>query len=234
MKDCFKFFVLCTLLGCSLLSHANTCSYNIELIDKERGRKIPVAIYEDNREMDFPVVIINHGYGVKNTEYLFLAEALSHYGYYVVSIQHDMPGDPALAQTQNIFERRKPMWERGVQNIAFVMDELKKLEPNLNLNKIVLVGHSNGGDIAMRFFEQYPERVLKVISLDSLRYPFPVQKKVPILHFNATDTKPDSGVIPKQSVETISIADAKHMDFCDKGKLEVREAVWKSIVQFLK
>jgi predicted esterase len=44
--------------------------------------------------------------------------------------------------------RRKPTWERGVQNILFTIAELKKNKPNLNLEKVILIGHSNGGDIS--------------------------------------------------------------------------------------
>ena len=37
-----------------------------------------------------PVVMISHGYGVKNTEYSFIANSLAEQGYHVISIQHDL------------------------------------------------------------------------------------------------------------------------------------------------
>jgi hypothetical protein len=86
----------------------------------------------------------------------------------------------------------------------------------------------------MMFLEQYPELVQKVISLDSLRYPFPTDKGVQILHFNANDTQADPGVIPDEGVKTIIIEGAKHINFCDRGSPGIKKEVLKSIVHFLK
>lgn len=82
-----------------------------------------------------------------------------------MSIQHDLKSDPALPKTGNLFHRRKPLWARSVQNILFITVELKKSNPHLDLDKVILIGHSNGGDISMMFTETYPELVKKVISL---------------------------------------------------------------------
>ena len=78
------------------------------------------------------------------------------------------------------------------------------------------------------------EKVSKVISLDSLRYPFPSENGVPMLHFSANDTKPDPGVVPDKGVETIIIEGAKHIDLCDRGGPRINEEILKSIIQFLK
>lgn len=81
-----------------------------------------------------------------------------------------------------------------------MLNELKKDRSNLNTSKIILIGHSGGGDIAMMFASKYSDRVYKIISLDSLRYPF--IKNIPILHFIATDTKADKGIVPSNGIET--------------------------------
>ena len=214
---------------------------NLNYFDKSRNRSIPVEIYVSGESMGkakagiikLPVVIINHGYGAKNTEYAFIANALAARGYFIVSIQHDLETDKPLPRTGNLFERRKPLWERGVQNILFVIKELKKTKQNLNLDKVILIGHSNGGDISMMFTDRYTEKVNKVISLDSLRYPFPSDKGVPILHFGANDTKADPGVIPGKGVETILIESAKHIDLCDRGSSQIKDEIQKSIIKFL-
>jgi len=221
------------MLWFAVASHAAT-SFHTSMIDKAREREVSIVIYENKKKDNLPVVIINHGYGVKNTEYSFIANALADRGYFIVSIQHDLESDVPLPRTGNLFERRKPLWERGVQNISFVMNELKKEKPNLNLNQIILIGHSNGGDISMMFIDKYSEKVSKVISLDSLRYPFPADKNRPILHFSANDTKADHGVIPDKGVKTIAIEGAKHMDFCDRGAPHIKEQTAQSIVSFLK
>lgn len=74
------------------------------------------------------MVIISHGYGAKNTEYSFIAQALAAHGYFVFSIQHDLVTD-VRPKTGTLWERRKSFWERGVQNILFVINELQKIEP---------------------------------------------------------------------------------------------------------
>jgi dihydrofolate reductase len=48
------------------------------------------------------------------------------------------------------------------------------------LSKVTLIGHSNGGDIAMLFARNHPQFVKKIISLDSLRMPFPRTGLTPI------------------------------------------------------
>ena len=55
---------------------------NIQLFDSKRNRAIPIAIYLDEKKEKLPVVIINHGYGAKNTEYSFIANALAAGGYF--------------------------------------------------------------------------------------------------------------------------------------------------------
>lgn len=215
---------------------------NLDLFDKSRNRSIPVEIYvscgsEGKAKagiIKLPVVIINHGYSIKNTEYSFIAKALAARGYLVISIQHDLDTDNPLPRTGNLFDRRKPLWERGVQNILFTITEFKRDNPNLELDKVILIGHSNGGDISMMFADRYPGKVKRVISLDSLRYPFPADKYVPILHFSANDTKADLGVIPDKGVETIVIENTKHIDLCDRGGPRINQEVLESIIQFLK
>ena len=115
----------------------------------------------------------------------------------------------------------------------FVIDELKRTEKYLKLEKIILIGHSNGGDISMMFAGTYPAMVSKIISLDSLSYPFPSGKGIPILRFGASNTKPDEGVIPKNGIAVIFIKGAKHIDLCDRGSELIKAEIQKSIIQFL-
>jgi len=226
--------LIAIIFACIAFSNAYALeSKKLDMFDESRGRNIPVVVYQ-GETTNKPVVIISHGYGAKNTEYSFIANSLAANGYFVATIQHDLETDKPLPTTGNLFDRRKPLWERGVQNILFVIKELKKTNQNLNLDKVILIGHSNGGDISMMFTDRYTEKVNKVISLDSLRYPFPSDKGVPILHFGANDTKADPGVIPGKGVKTILIESAKHIDLCDRGGQNINEEILKSITQFLK
>jgi peptidoglycan-N-acetylglucosamine deacetylase len=205
-----------------------------ELVDISRKRQIPIEIsyVEDNSKSK--VVVLNHGYGVTNKDYQFIANHLAALGFFVVSIQHDLKTDPKIPRTGNIFQRRKPMWERGVQNINFVLGELKRIDPNLNLEKVTLIGHSNGGDISMMFADLYPQKTAKVISIDSLRYPFPVKHSLPILTLRATDTKADKNVLPLTGAKIVEIKDAKHNHMYDAATDEVKKDMLNEISCFLK
>lgn len=205
-----------------------------ELIDLSRKRQIPIQILYRESNSKNHVVLLNHGYGVTYKEYQFIANHLAKLGFFVVSIQHDLKTDPKLPREGNIFERRKPLWQRGVQNILFVLDELKRIDPNLDLDKVTLIGHSNGGDIAMMFADLYPQKTAKVISIDSLRYPFPVKHSLPILTLRATDTKPDEGVLPLKDAKIVTIKNAKHNEMYDAATDGVQSDIMNEISNFLK
>jgi peptidoglycan-N-acetylglucosamine deacetylase len=205
-----------------------------EFLDQSRQRQIPCEVYsKPTTAVNVPVVIISHGYGVKNSEYSCIARPLADRGYFVISIQHDLDTDPVIPKVGNLFERRLPLWERGTQNIMFVISELKRRHLHLNTDKVILIGHSNGGDMSMLFATKYPEKVLKVISLDSLRYPFPTKGNVPILSLRGNDTKADEGVLPTQGATIIDLEQAKHIDLCDRGSVEVKGKMVDYIQGFL-
>lgn len=218
----------------------------IKLYDKTRSRLIPINLYINTQRkanagiLKMPVVIINHGYTVKNTEYSFLANALAAQGYFVVSIQHDLKTDTTFPTTGNLYEQRKPLWDRGVANILFVIKSLPNIAPNLNLTKVTLIGHSNGGDMVMLFTKEHPDLVKQAISLDSLRMPFPRSGKIPILSLRANDTQADPGVLPpektdkKFNITIISLKDAKHIDLCDRGSKSIRKEINKFVLSFLR
>lgn len=213
-------------------------SNTFNLLDPHRNRPIPVELYIDSQydnKASIPVIVLNHGYGVKNTDYTFLTDALASKGYAIISIQQDLEADSPLPRFGNVFLRRKPLWDRGVQNILFTLFELKKIKPSLDLNTMVLIGHSNGGDISMLFTAIYPKRVQKVISLDSLRYPFPTKNQIPILSLRATDTQADEGVIPSSTEKYIHIVPikGKHNDMYDAGPEPVKKEIIEKISEFL-
>ncbi len=218
---------------CLILSDLHALeSKKLDMFDKGRDRNVATVIYQ-GETINKPVVIISHGYGVKNTEYSFIANSLAARGYFVVSIQHDLETDNPLPTTGNLFNRRKPLWERGVQNILFVIGELKKIEPQLDLSKVILIGHSNGGDTSMMFATLHPKMVSKVISLDSRRCPFPKDTNIEILRFGANDDEPDEGVVPDSGVQVIYAKGARHIDLCDRGSAKIKSEIQQSMIQFL-
>jgi len=239
------FIIIITLTQCSKLVESNQLNPIIQeshtFVDSSRNREIPIEFYfndyhkhtlKDTRNK-IPLVIISHGYGAKNTEYLFIANHLAEKGYFVASIQHDLDSDQPLPRTGDLFKLRMPFWQRGTQNISFVISEFQKIELGLAYSHIILIGHSNGGDMSMLFAEKHPEMVYKVISLDSLRYPFPVNKNVAILSIRANDTKADPGVLPKSGANIVDLPEAKHIELSDRGPEEVRAKTLTIINEFL-
>jgi pimeloyl-ACP methyl ester carboxylesterase len=98
---------------------------------------------------------------------------------------------------------------------------------------VILIGHSNGGDMSMMFATLHPEMVSKVISLESRRYPFPRNPKLKILRFGAIDDEPDEGVVADTGIQEIYVKGARHIDLSDRGNPEIKDEIQKSIIKFL-
>lgn len=178
-------------------SEFSTCFF-----DCARERVVPVAVYQpEKEEPGIKVVIFNHGYdgnsnGKSNQTYSYLTRFLAEKGFYVISIQHELPHDPPLAMEGHLMETRMPNWERGVGNILFVLQEFRKLKPALDWGKLVLIGHSNGGDMTMLFAAKYPRLVDKVISLDHRRMMMPRSQRPQLYTLRGCDYEADGGVLP--------------------------------------
>jgi len=188
-----------------------------------------------------PVAVFNHGNTVKNTEYSFLANVMAARGYEVVSIQHDLPTDPPMVtKVGELYVGRLAQIQRGVANIRFAVEEMKKLQPNADYDHLTVVGHSMGGDITMYFAKQYPDEVKKVVTLDNLRVPFITSGKFKILSFRSKDPqfKTDPGVIPSdEECEKLGITVVKttfqHNDMRDTGSEEAKASIQSMLDKFL-
>jgi hypothetical protein len=208
---------------------------------------IDVAVRRD-RQMQadagmikLPVAIINHGNTVKNTEYSFLANVFAARGYIVISIQHDLPTDaPMVTKVGELYVGRLTQIQRGVANIKFAVEEMKKTEPNADYDHLTVVGHSMGGDITMYFAKQYPDEVRKVVTLDNLRVPFSTAGKFKILSFRSSDPqfKADPGVVPSSDEcekDGITVVNTKfqHNDMRDTGSEEAKASIRNMLDKFL-
>ena len=189
--------------------------------------------WEATAEMiTLPVVILSHGNTVKFTEYSFLANVFAARGYMVVSIQHDLETDePMVTKAGEQYVGRGMQYNRGIANIMFAIDQLKKLQPNSDYRHLTMVGHSNGGDISMYFAKRYPEMIKKVVTLDNLRVPFMTDGKFKILSFRSKDPvfKADPGVVPDDDVcakagITVVKTGYQHTDMSDRGPDEVKRS----------
>jgi hypothetical protein len=221
----------------------------LNLFDEARQRPVAVdlavrADYEMKASAGYwklPVAIVSNGNTVKNTEYSFLANVLAARGYLVASVQQDLPTDPPLVTKVGLpYVGRLDVYKKGEANILFVLGKLKQLQPNADYDHLTLVGHSNGGDIAMFCAKQHPELVSKVITLDNLRVPFVLSDKLKILSFRSKDPnfKTDPGVLPspeRAKADGINIVDTQfqHTDMSDRGPYSVRERIQATLDEFL-
>ena len=213
----------------------------LELFDSARNRAVPVVIYSDLAAQGAKLkpAIISHGYGGKNTDYRFLAEHLAKRGYYVASIQHDVPGDEPLPKTGKPYEVRMPSWKRGVENILFVLAEVRKSQPELRFDQLLVVGHSQGGDMSMLLTRDHPELVHAVISLDNRRMPFPRTKQPRILSIRSSDQPADEGVIPSPEeqaqlgITIVKLPATKHDDMWDRATDAQKGEILRHIDAFL-
>jgi alpha/beta hydrolase fold len=188
-----------------------------------------------------PVAILNHGNSVKFSEYSFLSNVFAARGYIAISIQHELPTDaPMVTKVGELYVGRLPQYQRGIANIRFAVDEMKKIEPNGDYDRLTIVGHSMGGDISMYFAKMYPDQIKKVVTLDNLRVPFMTEGKFKILSFRSKDPvfKADPGVVPNEEVceksgITVVQTGYQHTDMSDRGPGDVKSTIRGLLDKFL-
>jgi len=214
------------------------------------NRPVPVDIaIRRDKEMQanagmikLPVAVLNHGNTVKNTGYSFLANVFAARGYLVISPQHDLPTDPPMVtKPGEPYVGRLAQLLRGVANIHLALQEMKKIQPNAAYDRVTVVGHSMGGDIAMYFAKQHPEKTLKVVTLDNLRVPFITGGQFKILSFRSKDPqfKTDAGVIPsteecEKDGITVVQTGFQHNDMRDTGPDQAKSAIQSMLDRFLR
>lgn len=211
------------------------------LFDASRDRPVPVALYEPaTLEGRRPgLVILSHGYGGTNTDYSFIANDLSHRGYLVASIQHEIPGDKPLPAAGEPALVRRPSWQQGVENILFVIRELRRTRPEVDFENLVLIGHSHGGDTSILFAHEHPDLVRLVISLDNRRMPWPRTRRPRVFSIRSSDQAADDGVIPAPEeraalgMEVVRLQATRHDDMWDGGTSEQKAEIVRLISNFL-
>lgn len=217
----------------------------VELFDADRKRPIPLVIYGETKgetkgETAKPLAIISHGYGGHNTAYSFLASALVRQGYLVASIEHlERPGDPPMANDGNLAERRRPVWQIGADSIGYVIRELRRERLARGDVGVVVIGHSNGGDMTMLFASEHPETVRVALSLDNRRMPVPRTTMPRICSMRSSDFAADPGVLPPPGEQktlgmVITTVPVKHNDMWDGASAPQKQAMLAVLSSCLK
>jgi predicted peptidase len=254
MKNFLLIILSLTLIQCStnkqiISKRSENTKFKLDtltLLDQKRNRIIPIAIYQpknENKSNKIPV-IFSHGYGENNgkdylRDYTYLTEFLVSNGYFVVSIQHELKTDELLPKTGNIQEVRLPFWERGAQNIFYVLHEIKNKYPELKFNELSLIGHSNGGDMTVLFAHKYPNLVNKIISMDNRRMALPRALNPKIYTLRSKDYPADEGVLPtveelKKYGITVQFTEINHSNMDNDANEIERKYLTTKILEYLK
>lgn len=255
MNKNFSLLLLFCLLLTNCRNHRNgTIKYNasqkfevkldsLKLFDKSRNRLIPVALYHSTQLSKQRIVIFSHGYGENkggdNLIYSYLTENLASKGYFVASIQHELPSDELIPLTGIPQIVRRPFWDRGADNILFVIQELQKSNPELDFKNITLIGHSNGGDMTALFPQKYPNVVARIITLDNRRMALPRTNYPKVYSLRSSDFPADEGVLPtreeqaKYKIRIIKLNNTKHGEMDNNANTKQRNEINNYIIDFL-
>lgn len=228
-------------VGCATTDSRTGPSHAVgsfEWSDPSRARRVPVVVYGSGGKRR-PLAIISNGFGTRNTDYSFLATALVARGYVVVSIQQDLPGDPPMASSGNLAVLRRPAWQTGADTISYVVARMVS-EGRSRPGRVVLIGHSNGGDISMLFAAEHPETVSAVFTLDNRRMPMPRTARPRICSVRSSDLPADPGVLPSPDerrsygIRIGQVQGLRHNDMTDQATPPQRSQVIRYLASCLR
>ncbi|MDH3648882.1 MAG: alpha/beta hydrolase [Saprospiraceae bacterium] len=154
-KNIAAYVLLFILIGC-----LNEPTTTIESFDG-------VSVSFDNEGKGAPAIILIHGWS--NTRAIWDAQVSSFSEKYQV-IAVDLPG----------FGRSGT--NRSDWSIASYGDDISTIVKQLNLNKVVLVGFSLGGSVAIEAAHKIPDRVIGILLVDCLQQ---IETKIspPMAHY---------------------------------------------------
>ncbi|MBE7383607.1 MAG: alpha/beta hydrolase [Leptolyngbya sp. SIO1E4] len=133
----------------------------LELYDQSRDRAFETTLYSPSPQpaTPMPVVVISHGLGADNTNFIDLAQHLASHGFAVALLQH--PGSDTQ-QLQNLLagdvsEVIDPQeFIDSPKDVSFLLDELQRRNQSqasqsasFNLQQVGVIGHSFGGYTAL-------------------------------------------------------------------------------------
>ncbi|CAH7484740.1 Alpha/beta hydrolase [Vibrio chagasii] len=235
-------FLMGAILGVLSLP---TSAESMVIVDSERDRHIPVEIVlpQDSESCttteQCDVAFISAGNRVPFTKYSFVGEMLNDRGYMTIYVDHELPSDPPLSKTGDLYETRIENWTRGAKTLNVLQHELASRFPAYDFDKLTLVGHSNGGDISTWLSNENKSYVSQLITLDHKRVTLPKSENIRVLSIRATEYPTKEGVLPTESEQkqygscVVEIPDSKHMDLSDYGSNLAKQSTNDIIVGFL-
>ncbi|WP_020653217.1 alpha/beta hydrolase [Massilia niastensis] len=215
------------------------------LLDQARARPVPVALYFPagaacTPARRCPVALLSPGLGIGHLEYGFLAGRLARQGYLVASIGLDLAGDPTFDPDGDVVRQRAGLARTGAATIRFVHGVLAGTHPGYDWDKVVLVGHSRGGDSSALLAATDPAGIAAVVTLDNRRAALPRSDRVRVLSLRASDTGAEPGVLPDEEERRryraciVDLKEARHDDMFDGGPEELKERIGGIVEGFLR
>lgn len=235
-----KFLALVTSILFSGFCFAGNTVY-----DESRDRQIPIDISHPTAKeqcseiQKCPVAFLSSGYGVPHTKYTFLSKQLNDLGYMVVAIGHELETDPPLSVSGDLYETRSENWSRGAKTLDFIEHHLEPAYPSYNFNDLLLIAHSNGGDISSWLANEGKDYVGTVITIDHRRVPLPRNEDIGVLSIRGSDYPADEGVLPSQQeseqygICVKKIPDSRHNDMTDYGPKWLKEEISRKVANYL-
>jgi dienelactone hydrolase len=235
------------LAACGTLpAHDRAAFEDTTVFDPVRSRTLPVRVYRPSAlapcvlQRTCRVALLLPGYGLAHTEYGFLARSLARRGFLVAALQPVLPGDPPpVPDARDLVAARTPMWRRGAEDLRIARAALAARHPGHDWTRLVLVGHSNGGDIASFALAQAPALASTLITLDHRRYPLPRTRGLAVLSIRGSDFAADPGVLPDETEARAlghcmpKIAGARHDDMHDAGPAALQATIVRIVDDFL-
>lgn len=218
---------------------------SLDLTDQQRARSVPVELYfparadECSATRRCPVAILGAGYGIGHREYTFVTDLLTAQGYLVASVNHQLPTDARMDPNGDMVRQRAVLAKLGAENIRFALGALRAGHPAYDWDRVVLVGHSMGGDSSALVAREDPESVAALVTLDSRRSVLPRTPSTRVLSIRASDTEADPGVLPTLDEQKqfgaciVKIPGARHNDMYDGGSPELKGKMTALIRRFL-
>lgn len=215
------------------------------IVDSTRDRSIPIeVVLPQNSDRcttteQCNVAFISAGNRVPFTKYSFVGEMLNDRGYMTIYVDHELPSDPPLSKTGDLYKTRIENWTRGAQTLNVLQHELASRFPAYDFNKLTLVGHSNGGDISTWLSNENKNYVSQLITLDHKRVTLPKSESIRVLSIRATEYPTKEGVLPTESEQkqygscVVEIPDSKHMDLSDYGSNLAKQSTNDIMIGFL-
>ncbi|PQJ85142.1 alpha/beta hydrolase [Aliivibrio sifiae] len=219
-------------LALSLLT-SSVMATSLDIYDASRERNIPITV-------DFPVqkdlcttsnkckvAFVSAGFKVPYLKYQLMVQNLNEMGYLTVAVDHELPNDPPLSKKGDLYQTRIENWKRGAETLDFLQSNISLRYPEYDFQNILLVGHSNGGDISAWLASENKSYISKVITLDHRRVALPKTARIQVLSIRATEYPTVASALLTEKEQSkyhsciVEIENSKHMDLTDYGSEKV-------------